>query len=669
MLTSPEAVAPASAAVSIEDFEGQVELHIGGVTQVLALIRRHQAYIVKGIKPRKNRSVYAGALHHRHRSRQREGSVAGDLGMPPEMSAAAFSCTFEPKYVSGGAATSPGTPPAVMQAQDGLMTPEVDAQPHLLSPSRGNFVLIDEPSSDAPLAAHSDADWIVPLTLFDRFVRCCAEPSAQAAWQLQARFAVRAAAEAAFNEIRTSGMDQRALSDLLLTGRVAASVAFAAAAALLPFATAVVASAFSAYAHGGCAGAWSGLLPRAEAESVLRAQALREGGPGQFLVRLSSSHPFAVVISYTAHALVHSSGGAAGSISPDGDIRVIHEILQLPLPGGGITLRGVTYPNLAQAVCASRTFLKSPCLAASLAVVGWAMPTRPSVPTTVAEATGPCPNALGSFSGLLEPAVLEASIVQELLKSGGEAMTHVGAGLPHLSYALYGSDVAKPTTEPLVQLLRYCDEQQQEGRFVFPTLSFERMRDAAAHAVLVSHVLPGVTSPAALAATAWTGPLPVPSPDVLPAAAQFSSSSSSKKNTLRCFALSGFHAALVYEQTRARLDKKPPGSYLLRASQSQQNSIVLAFVDSDWKVRQSLISPKIGALSAHAGEVVCSGKTYKSLRDVVLAHSAQSADGTSAVLRAAIPPASDLITLDLVSVAADATVFSSIRWFERVAAP
>ena len=95
-------------------------------------------------------------------------------------------------------------------------------------------------------------------------------------------------------------------------------------------------------------------------------------------------------------------------------------------------------------------------------------------------------------------------------------------------------------------------------------------------------------------------------------------------------------------------------------------SVVLAFVDSEGKVRQSLISPK---LIAHTGEVVCSGKTYESLRDVVLAHSAQSAGGASAVLRAAIAPASDLVMLDLVNVAADATVFSSTQCFERVAAP
>ena len=57
----------------------------------------------------------------------------------------------------------------------------------------------------------------------------------------------RSAVERAFEEFRISEMGQRALSDLLLTGRVAASVAFAAAAALLSYATAVAAPAFLAY--------------------------------------------------------------------------------------------------------------------------------------------------------------------------------------------------------------------------------------------------------------------------------------------------------------------------------------------------------------------------------------------------------------------------------------
>ena len=654
---SPGLLVPVCAAVTLEDFERQVELRIDGVKPlVFALANKYSAYAVKcaGFTARSSRHSAAAAATPAGPSRT-DPSQRGHCPGRPEPAAVNL------EAMGSDAAASTGTPAAV-PARDGSDAP----------PPMGRSGLYDEPRPDSFLAVHKDASWVVPLTLFDRFVRSCAEPSAQAAWHLQARFAVRAAAEAAFMEIRASGMGQRALSDLLLTGRVTASVAFAAAAALLPFATAVVASAFSAYAHGGCAGAWAGFLPSRKAEDMLRAQAVREGGPGGYLLRLRNSRVCEVVISYTALEGADTGGprSAASGASNDGGICVVHESLGLSPSGTGVVFRKVEYPAYGHAVCAQRAFLKSPCLTASLAVIGWAMPADPAV--SALESCGVFPSALSAFSDLVAPAVTEAAIAQHYLEAGAAAspFTHVGAGLPLLSCALYGRDLARlpcaaaftdPVVHPVVQLLRLCDEQQRAGRFLLPALSFSRMHTAANHKLCVSHALPGVTSPAALATTAWAGPLPVPSPDVLPTASQFSSGST---KTLHPYAFSGFHAALIYEQTLARLSHKRPGSFLLRESQSRRGSAVLAFIDADGKLQQSIISPETSSTCAGSEKAVCSGNTFSSLHSVISAYSKPPAVGTPPLLRAAVPPASDRVSPRSFDLAADTLVFSNAARFE-----
>ena len=173
-----------------------------------------------------------------------------------------------------------------------------------------------------------------------------------------------------------------------------------------------------------------------------------------------------------------------------------------------------------------------------------------------------------------------------------------------------------------------------------PATALERMRRAADSAATATLAQLGVSSPASLAATAWAGPLAVPSVDLFPAAAYRAGSS---KISLRRYAFSGFHASLIYEQTLARLNCKPPGSYLLRASQSQRSSVVLAFVDTSGKVQQSIIAPDTSASGTSTGKVVCSGATFASLLAVLQAYSIAPSDGTAALLKSPVSPASESV--------------------------
>ena len=603
------------AAVQLEDFDRRIKSHIQGVGQGLDLARRYHAYTVNAsLLTDGSAAVTATAA----RLAQRNGPCRTDLG--PGESHVAPSCSS-----SGGFLSSTGS-------------------------SR------DRSDSGSK---------VVSLALFDRFVQVCAEPSAQAAWQLEAGFAIKAATDAAF-AVQASGMGQHELREALRCGRLAASIACAAAAALLPFAKAVVASAYSCYAHGGCAGAWAGFLPRQQVEDMLRAQAVREGGPGAFLLRLSSSRACEMAISYAARdSGTQSDGGgaastetrvrgdgAAATCSGEGDIRIVHEILQLSLSGNGVVLRGNEYDGPGHAVCALHDVLKSPCLAASLAIVGWAMPGDAAVGGShpLSEA-----NALSSFDDLISQAFVDS---KQLLHTGARTSPPSGTGLAFLAHALYGSSLAHVSVAaPLGQLI-FARETAQAPlrRLALPSGAYERMRRAADHAIRVTHALPGVTSPEALAATAWAGPLPVPAPSVLPTAVQYSSSS---KNTPRRYTFAGFHAALVYEDTLARLKDKPPGSYLLRASQSQRSSAVLAFVDASGKVQQSIISPDTS--SAGMGKVICSGNTFPSLLSVLLAYSIPPAAGATALLKAAVPPASNDVRIAPLrsGVAIDSTLASA----------
>lgn len=481
----------------------------------------------------------------------------------------------------------------------------------------------------ATIALQSESELVVPLAHFDRFVRSCAEPTAQAAWRLQAIAAVRAAVLSAFEEAQSLRMSQQELVELLACGRLAASVALAASAALLPSATAILASAYSAYAHGGCPGAWAGFLPRQQVDEMLLAQAALEG-PGVFLSRLSSSRACEIVLSYVA--------------SSDGGLRVVHELMDLSQSGNGVALRGVEYPAPAQALCASRSFLKSPCHVASLAVVGWAMPAFPIRVESSASET----HTMSSFTELVaragDEATVELMLAPSFDPSSDGKVFHVGGGLPFLALTLYRDSLvnlapALMHATSILQLVGACERDQgARGRFCLPATAFERMRRVADNTASATLAQLGVSSPAALAATAWAGPLAAPSVDLFPAATYRAGSS---KILLHRYEFSGFHASLIYEQTLARLSHKPPGSYLLRASQSQRSSVVLAFVDSSGKVQQSIISPVTSAAGTSTGKVVCSGATFVSLLAVLQAYSIAPSDGTAALLKSPVSPASE----------------------------
>ena len=411
---------PFWAAVSREAFECFVMRDIKGLMPVLALAFEHRAYVMKysnykfpvGIDP----------------ENQGDGPATATLGAPPDT-----------VYPLGGCHDAVGTASSEAVQDVVCAATAADTSSRCDPASVGSAGCHDDPPVHC-LRDRSDANWVVPLTLFDRFVRICAEPSAQAAWRVNARLAVRTAAEAALKEARVSGMCQRSLDELIVSGRFAADVAFASGAALLPLSTAVVRSAFSAYGHGKCPGAWADFLPRQQVEEKLRAQAVREGGPGAFLMCSHGARPCVVLLSYTAHSDSRDRGNG---------ISVIHEILELS-PGGSVILPGIEYPALAQAVCANRAFLKSPCSAES---ADWAPPAGPTNTTPAAQAgvetCGPFPSALSSSSGLLESAAEEAHALGRFMQHGAGAplFTHVGTGLPILVYALYGRDLSRlPST-------------------------------------------------------------------------------------------------------------------------------------------------------------------------------------------------------------------------------
>ena len=625
---SSDDIFPIYAAVTLEQFNRELDQHLEGVMPALACAYEHRAYAVKGC-----------------------GVVARPRGSGPEAPTDHVPSTLcEP---------SPH-PPAESRLSAALPGSSVQQRAQVGGNPEGTLEMPAEVFSQDGvcklLEKHADAGWIVPLTLFDRFVRTCAEPSAQATWHLQARVAVHAAVEAAFNEALAQGVCQPVLRDLLMSGRFASSVASTASAALLPFSTAVVASAYSSFDHGGCAGAWAGFLPRQQAEEYLRVQTALEGGPGAFLLRLSSSRACEIVMSYTAHD-THAGGGCSGAdcdgvdgVACSGGVRVFHEFLPLSRTGDGYELRGVIYPTPALAVCASHAFLKSPCVAASMAVVGWAPRTTTTPAAPAGEETlSPFPSAPRPCSGLVESAAAEAHMLLQA-SAGALPFTHVGTGLPFLAYALYGRDLACLPTSwalagPLVQFLStYGNERSASSCFAPDAL--DRMRNAATHAVRVSHVLPKAVSPAALAATAWTRPLPVASPGII----RVFEDTGSCRSAPHCYAFSGFHAPLSYKQTCARLANKPPGSFLLRSSQGQRSCAVLSFVDAAGTVQQCTIAPDTAA--AGTGKVICSGYKFPSLLSVLRAYS-QPPPGGAPLLRFPVAPASRHILLRTGRVAAD----------------
>ena len=523
----------------------------------------------------------------------------------------------------------------------------------------GGLVVVGRPLTGRVVEDLGPPGDFVSLAHFDRFVRCCAEPSAQAAWYVVARSAVRSAAEAVFQDFigrnlsmpcpllasegrstsNTSTTGRLDMTDLLWSGRLTLWIASAAAAALKPFATAVVASATAGYAHGGCAGAWAGFLPRHDIDEMLRAQAAAEGAPGAFVLRVSGSRPGALVMTYTAPA-------------PASGVQVIHEIMQLVPAGSGVMLRGVEYPSPSHAVIALRNVLKRPCLAASLAVVGWSLPdwvahgATPGMPPQCSfESLVASMRAFAAdsrFAGVLSDDATSASWRSKVAAGSlaavmgalcGDAWRHIVTDGGH-----YGAAISD--TAGSFPLLVAASVSSSGSAGVDNKLWCQ----AAEHAARTA--LPCVSGPASLLGTAWAGPLPAPPPGALMAAGPglVGTGSSSRRPPQR-YAFSGFHASITYEETLARLRSKPPGTYLLRASQGQRSCTVLAFVDGLGRVQQSLVSPDTSPASAGTGKVVCSGNTFPSLLSVILAYSIPQSAGTPALLRFALPPASEKVAL------------------------
>jgi len=450
--------------VTLGDFEQRIKERIEGVEEALSLARKFAPYAVRG-RPFKE-TQHCGTVTSVHGAGQpfMTAKAPDDARSPVPYQAMPPGCAF-----ASGPHVRMAPPPsgAHSSVSIGFQHPVM----HTLL------------STTLEAGGSRTLEEVVPLVLFDRFVRCCAEPCAQAAWLLQAESAVKAAAAAACDAVILSGAGEKQLRDLLVSGQFSASVAFAAATALLPYSTAVVASAFAAYAYGGCAGAWAGFLPRQQAELMLLEQARKDSandsnnGPGLFLLRLSGSRACEIAVSYVAAgppgpAEGHSRGGSTsggcarstalsgdGSTahSSDSELRVVHEILQLSSSGSGFVLRGVEYPAPAQAICANRSFLKPPSLTASLAVVGLALPSIESVATVK--------NVLLPFDILLEEANREAERVLDDLRAESGPIS-VADGLPLLVDAMCGKGDWRAQH---FMLDRLCNDLDAEpSRFAFP---------------------------------------------------------------------------------------------------------------------------------------------------------------------------------------------------------
>jgi len=85
---------------------------------------------------------------------------------------------------------------------------------------------------------------------------------------------------------------------------------------------------------------------------------------------------------------------------------------------------------------------------------------------------------------------------------------------------------------------------------------------------------------------------------------------------ISCFFL-GFHGTQIYEETCLRLKDKQPGAYLLRASQSERNSLVLAYVDLAGRVQQIKIRSENDVDGRPTGRLVCLGQTFISLYNLL----------------------------------------------------
>jgi len=93
------------------------------------------------------------------------------------------------------------------------------------------------------------------------------------------------------------------------------------------------------------------------------------------------------------------------------------------------------------------------------------------------------------------------------------------------------------------------------------------------------------------------------------------------------------HGNLTFDNVKARLKDKPPGSYLIKASQGKQGSSVIAFIDGAGKIQQCMVDR-----NGDRGEVLSSGRTFPSLFLVVLAYTIPPSQGATALFRYAVHP-------------------------------
>ena len=332
--------------------------------------------------------------------------------------------------------------------------------------------------------------------------------------------------------------------------------------------------------NGGYFGVNAGFLPRKDAEEMLQ-----RSGRGSFLVRLSSSRASELALSYVAeptdeHNLdspLATPAARAAAVASSSDLKVIHEVMQLSPGVNGYMLRGEIYPSPAAALIANSSFLQNACMEGALAVNGFG-----STIGIAAQRKSSYPPFVMLDMAMRHRFTNTDPLDENLLKKMKDYV------LADLGLDDYGN-----TTRPVGNELLFKDFLPICGHAVPP----------------VSEVMYKYSS-------------------------KYSSSS---KTTPRRFAFFGFHGALIYEETLARLSHHQPGSYLLRASQSQRGSAVLAFVDAAGKVQQSIISPELSA-GAWTGKVVCSGNTFPSLLSVILAYSIPPAAGTPPLLKSLVAP-------------------------------
>lgn len=449
---------------------------------------------------------------------------------------------------------------------------------------------------DGKVAAAETA--VVSLADLEHFLCVCAAPLEMRVWEVRADAAALAVADAAVRvngataPPPTSASGSALLRRLADEGSLETAAAAAAVDALVPAALAVTASALAAFSRGGVPGAWAGFMPRATAEAMLLRQAASEGGTGAFLVRLSSSKAGEVVLSYVARGRGASGGAGATAAAVDGGgDRVQHEILKLSAAADGYTLRGHDFATISHALCAapSRSFLRSPCTEAVLALQGLTPPTAMHHARDATRCAAP-------WRGLLAPAA-------DLFAAADAGDAKVALLLD----ALCGPDAVRPPQ----QLLE----------------AYTRCLGSASEALRQPQPPPRALEPP-------------------PAAAATTRPGSGGPASLCKFACDGYHGALSYDDARARLAGLPAGSYLLRSSRTQRGSTVLAFVDAAGNPQQALISPS----TAVEGGITLSGYEFKSISHALLAYSLApepAAAGTPGAVQAhlirSVPPAASSI--------------------------